>query len=192
MFHFDQKSKYVLAACFTMLLCSVVYLFGYYHGATKDVVKSAASQQDNTPIPKDTRLGISAETFIPNFNAYSEGLHISSYSHVHDDFIEFANNSDSVLIIGKGDTSNLDSIGVIFPKYDRIAYIQGMVAIYATISSVSPSTTQEYRQYIVEQLGLMDDVNNASGMKLSEYNGKRYAVTYDKGRVSFMSMVPKE
>jgi hypothetical protein len=187
MFFLDRKSKIVLAACFTALLCSIVYLIGYSQ-ATRDFAKA----QDNASMPKDTRLGISAETFIPNFNAYSEGLHISSYSHVHDDFIEFANNSDSVLIIGKGDTSNLDSIGVIFPKYDRIAYIQGMVAIYATISSVSPSTSQEYRQYIVEQLGLMDDVNNASGMKLSDYNGKRYAVTYDKGRVSFMSMVPKE
>lgn len=190
MFDFSQKSKLFIYVSLTALLCFAFYLFGYYVGATKDVTQ--ISQQDSTPIPKDTRLGISADTFIPNFNAYSEGLHISSYSHVHDDFIEFANNSDSVLIIGKGDTSNLDSIGVIFPKYDRIAYIQGMVAIYATISSVSPSTTQEYRQYIVEQLGLMDDVNNASGMKLSEYNGKRYAVTYDKGRVSFMSMVPKD
>lgn len=186
---FDNKSKLVLAACFTAMLCFVVYLFGYYQGATKDIVKPAASQQeDTTQQPPDTRLGISADLFIPNFNAFSNYPHIKSYQHVQGDFIEFGNNSHAVIIIGQGNTDNLDNIGVIFPKYDSKAYDDGMISIAATISAVSPSTTDAGRYYIIDQLGLHDNINEASGMKLSEYNGKRYVVNYKGNKVMFSAI----
>lgn len=193
MFNLDNKSKLIL--CFSLLFAfgSVAYLFGYYHGATNSIPKKASQLAENDISPqKDTRLGISADLFIPNFNAFSDRLHISSYQNVQNDFIEFGNNSQSIIIIGKGNPKNLDSIGVIFPKYDTRARIDGLTAIYATISAVSPSTTDAGRGYIGEQLGLDDDIDNKSGMKISEYNGKRYAVTYEQGKVTFMSMTQPE
>ena len=192
MFSLDKKSKLVLAACFIVLLCSVVYTYGYYHGATKDVVKQSTSVQDDTPIPKDTRLGISAELFIPNFNAFADKIKILTFQNTKDSFIKFPNTTRSVTIIGKGNPQNLDSIEVIFPKYDNQAYDDGLIAISATISAVSPSITSDGTVLalvlIIQKLGILDDVNNASGMKIYDYNGKRYFVNYDGNKVIFSAM----
>jgi len=193
MFYFDRKAKIVLGFSFIVLLCSIIYLIGYYQGATKDIVKPAESQQEDTiPAPPDNRLCISAETFIPNFNSfYIEKIRILTFQNNQANAVKFINNARSVDIIGKGDPQNLDSIEIIFPKYDKKAYDEGTSAIAATILAVSPSSVTGGRYYIIMdlmgQLGLNDenDVNNASGIKKFDYNGKRYTVVYDGNRVIF-------
>lgn len=192
MFSLDKKSKLVLAACFIVLLCSVVYTYGYYHGATKDIVKEPPTVQDDAPMPKDTSLGISAELFVPNFNAFADKIKILTFQSTQNDFIKFPNTTRAVTVIGKGNPQNLDCIEVIFPKYDNQAYDDGLIAISATISAVSPSITADGTVLalvlIIQKLGILDDVNNASGMKIYDYNGKRYCVNYDGNKIVFYAM----
>lgn len=195
MFYLDKKSKLVLAACFIVLLCSVIYTYGYYHGATKDVVKESPTVQDDTPMPKDNRLGISAELFIPNFNSFSpDRVRILTFQNSQSNAVKFINNARSVDIIGIGNPQNLDRIEVIFPKNDKKAYDYATSAIAATILAVSPSSVTGGRYYVIidlmEQLGLNNenDVNNASGIKRFDYNGKRYVAVYDGNKVIFSAM----
>lgn len=189
MFYLERKDKITIGFCLIALLCLICYGIGYYHGTKDSVPQLTKTQQEDTaPPPPDTRLGISADLFTPNFNAFSDYPHIKEYQHAQGDFIEFGNNSHAVIIIGQGDINNLDSIGVIFPKHDSKAYNDGVMSIAATISAVSPSTTDAGRYYIIDQLGLHDNINEASGMKLSEYNGKRYFVSYEGNKVMFSAM----
>lgn len=173
----------VFVAC-----CMISYYAGWgagYDDALKPQREAAKQQEASTPAPSYL---ISADLFIPNFNACSSFLQISSYQSVQDDFIEFVNNSSTVTVIGKGDPAKLASVMISFPKYHQRAYTEGYDAINAAISAISPSTDNTYRGYIMEQLGLTGDINGTVDNKLSEYNGIRYAVVYDTTKVMFMAM----
>lgn len=185
MFYLSTKDKCIIALVILFGLCYFSYLLGQ---ASKTTSSKPPAQQVTQEIPKDTRLGISAEVFIPNFNAYSSKHQILVYQHVYDDYIEFGNNIYAVIIVGKGNTDNLDSIGVIFPKRDEQALSNGKASICATIYAVSPTTTEDGRRLILEYLGLRENINYASGIKVFDYNGKRYSVNYDGDYVSFIAM----
>ena len=185
MFHLSTKDKWIIALVILFGFCYFSYLLGQ---TSKTTTNKPPAQQETQASPKDTRLGISAETFIPNFNAYSSKHQILAYQHVYNDYIEFGNNLPTVIIVGKGRTDNLDYISVTFPKYDSKSLHDGKVSICATIYAVSPTTKERGRKLILEYLGLLEDVNSASGIKVFDYNGKRYSINYDGDDVSFIAM----
>lgn len=189
MFYLERKDKITIGFCLIALLCLLCYGIGYFHG-TKDSVPQLTKthQEDTAPPPPDTRLGISAATFMPNFNGYSSKHQILAYQHVYNDHIEFGNNIRGVIIVGKGNPDNLDYISVTFPKYDSEVLGNGKASICATIYAVSPTTTSDGRKLILLYLGLLDNVDSASGMKVFDYKGKRYSVNYDGDDVSFIAM----
>ena len=186
MFHLSTKDKCIIALVILFGCCYFSYLLGQ---TSKTTTNKPPAQQETQASPKDTRLGISAALFVPNFNAFfPDKLRIVTFQSAQDDFIEFPNTTRSVIIIGKGDPQNLDSVGAIFFKYDDQAYSDGIMSIAAIISAVSPSTTDAGRYYIIDQLGLHDNINESSGMKISDYNGKRYVVSYEGNKVMFSAM----
>lgn len=182
-----------LGAAVVICLCAMSFGFGYIVGSvggSQQKQQTPATQEESAPAPSYL---ISADLFIPNFNACSSFLQISSYQSVQGDFIEFVNNSSTVTVIGKGDPAKLASVMISFPKYHQRAYTEGYDAINAAISAISPSTDNTYRGYIMEQLGLTGDINGTIDNKLSEYKGIRYAVVYDTTKVMFMAMpIPKQ
>lgn len=185
--------KWLIGILFVLCLCVMSYSLGYIAGRSEGSQQKQATtvtQEESAPAPSYL---ISADLFIPNFNACSSFLQISSYQSVQGDFIEFVNNSSTVTVIGKGDPAKLASVMISFPKYHQRAYTEGYDAINAAISAISPSTDNTYRGYIMEQLGLTGDVNGTIDNKLSEYKGIRYAVVYDTTKVMFMAMpIPKQ
>lgn len=189
MFHLSTKDKTIIAIAILVSCCIFFYMLGHVMGVSSEKQSAKNIQQETQATPQDTRLGISAALFIPNFNAFfPDKLRIVTFQSAQEDFIEFPNTTRSVIIIGKGDPQNLDSVGAIFFKYDDQAYSDGIMSIAAIISAVSPSTTDAGRYYIIDQLGLHDNINEASGMKISDYNGKRYVVSYEGNKVMFSAM----
>lgn len=185
--------KWLIGIAFVVCLCVMSYSLGYIAGRSEGgQQKQEATVTQEATAPSPSYL-ISADLFIPNFNACASLLQVSSYQWVQGDYIEFVNGSQAVAIVGKGDPAKLDSIMIMFPKYHHQAYIEGYDAISATISAVSPSTDNKYRGYIMEQLGLAGDINGTVDNKLSEYNGIRYAAFYDTTKVTFLAMpIPKQ
>jgi hypothetical protein len=184
----SSYQKLILKIAALVACCMISYYAGWgagYDDALKPQREAAKQQEASTPAPSYL---ISAELFVPNFNACSSLVKIANYQTVQGDFIEFVNNSQSVIIIGKGAPAKLDSVGVIFPKRSQQAYTEAYDAIKASISAVSPSTSDVDRGYIMEQLGLTRNTDNSTDMKISEHKGIRYAVTYDAAKVSFMAM----
>ena len=180
--------KLILKIAVFVACCMISYFAGWgagYDDALKPQREAAKQQEASTPAPSYL---ISAELFIPNFNANANSFRLADYRPVQDDFIEFGNTSQNLIIIGKGDTAKLDNIGIIFPKNSRQAYDEAVEGIQAAILALSPSTTGQECRYIMEQLGLFENINKAEGMKISEHHGIRYAVTYETYRVNFMAI----
>lgn len=180
--------KWLIGIAFVVCLCVMSYSLGYIAGRSEGgQQKQEATVTQEAPAPSPSYL-ISADLFIPNFNVNLNSFYVVDYRPVQDDFIEFGNTSQNLIIIGKGDTAKLDNIGIIFPKNSRQAYDEAVEGIQAAILALSPSTTGQECRYIMEQLGLFENINKAEGMKISEHHGIRYAVTYETYRVNFMAL----
>ena len=178
--------KWLIGIAFVVGLCVISYHVGYISGLSDGRKPAVATtQEESTPRPSYL---ISADLFIPNFNANTSAFRLVDYRRVQDDFIEFGSTSQNLIIIGKGDTAKLDNIGIIFPKNNMQAYDEAVEGIRAAILALSPSTSSQDCRYIMEQLGLFENINKAEGMKISEHHGIRYAVTYETYRVNFMAM----
>jgi hypothetical protein len=178
--------KWLIGIACVVGLCVISYHVGYISGLSEGRKPAVtATQEESTPRPSHL---ISADLFIPNFNANANSFRLADYRPVQDDFIEFGNTSQNLIIIGKGDTAKLNNIGIIFQKNSMQAYDEAMEGIRAAILALSPSTTSQECRYIMEQLGLFEDINKAEGMKISEHHGIRYAITYETYRINFMAM----
>ena len=181
--------KWLIGIACVVGLCVISYHVGYISGLS-DGKKSAVAttQEESAPNPS---YFVSPDVFIHNFNASAASFRLVDSRPVQDDFIEFGSTSQNLIVVGKRGSNRaakLESVGIIFSKNNMRAYDEAMDGIHATILALSPSTTSQECRYIMEQLGLFEDINKAEGMKISEHHGIRYAITYETYRINFMAM----